>query len=491
MGKKLSVVSVSDMIATTDVQEVTFDADGQATFTVNGELYGATAINYSLVDADLKATSLINVVDPVKLEAVKTPVASRISGTAVYRGQTVTLSCESDGAVIYYTTDGSCPCDENARIKYERPIAINDAMTIKFMAVGTNYDESDVIECTYSIRQSDVKLNLAKGWNWNSHDVASPVGVSEFSGVASRILTQTDEVIDDPVLGFVGTLTTIDGSETMKIEAKASATKSFTGEQYNPALSPIVLHEGWNWLGYPISQTMTLADALSYMDTDEGDCISNLEGGFATFNNGEWEGSLKTMNPGAGYLYKSASAKSFIYNNVPTVLNARALYRERLAPKSIPWSVDKHRYPNLMPMIAQVCYSTGDAADSTYYVGAFVGNECRGVGKYSDGIMYLSVYGDKSADMNFKAWNVETESVFDFAETLKFTPDVVGTYSSPYKLMLGFESTGINHLNANNGVDGIYSIQGIKLNSIPNRGIYIIKSKDENGNSIMKKTYVK
>lgn len=491
VGKKLSVVSASDMIATTDVQEVTFDADGQATFTVNGELYGATALNYSLVDGDLKATSLVNVVDPVKLEAVKAPMASRISGTAVYRGQTVALSCESEGAVIYYTTDGSCPCDENARKKYERPIAINDAMTLKFMAVGTNYDESDVIECTYSIRQSDVKLALAKGWNWNSHDVASPVDVSELSGVASRILTQTDEVIDDPVLGFVGTLTTIDGSETMKIEAKESATKSFTGEQYNPALSPIVLHEGWNWLGYPISQTMTLADALSYMDSDEGDCISNLEGGFATFNNGEWEGSLQTMNPGSGYLYKSSSAKSFIYNNVPTVLNARALYRERLAPKSIPWSVDKHRYPNLMPMIAQVCYSTGDAADSTYYVGAFVGNECRGVGKYSDGIMYLSVYGDKSADMNFKAWNVETESVFDFAETLKFTPDVVGTYSSPYKLMLGFESTGINHLNANNGVDGIYSIQGIKLNSIPNRGIYIIKSKDENGNSIMKKTYVK
>lgn len=490
-GKKLSIVSASNMIATTDVQEVTFDADGQATFTVNGELYGATALNYSLVDADLKAITLINVVDPKKLEAVKAPVASRISGTAVYRGQTVSLSCESEGATIYYTLDGSCPCDENARMKYERPIAINDAMTIKFMAVGTNYDESDVIECTYSIRQSDVKLNLAKGWNWNSHDVASPIDVKELSDVALRILTQTDEVIDDPVLGFVGTLTTIDGSETMKIEAKASATKSFTGEQYNPALSPIVLHEGWNWLGYPISQTMTVTDALSYMDADEGDCISNLEDGFATYTDGEWIGSLEIMNPGAGYLYKSAMSKSFIYKEVPAVQNAKALYGHRLAPKSIPWNVDKHRYPNLMPVIAQVCYSNGDAADSTYYVGAFVGEECRGVDKYTDGIMYLSVYGDESVDLTFKAWNVETESVYDFAETLKFTPDVVGTYSSPYKLMLGFESTGINHLNANNVVDGIYSIQGIKLNSIPNRGIYIIKSKDENGNSIMKKTYVK
>lgn len=490
-GKKLTITSASDMIATTDVKEVIFDADGQATFTVNGELYGATALNYSLVDGDLKATSLINVVDSKKLEAVKAPVASRISGTAVYRGQTVTLSCESEGAVIYYTTDGSCPCDESKRMKYERPIAINDAMNLKFMAIGTNFDESDVVECSYSIRQSDVKLNLVKGWNWSSHDVASPVGVNELSGVASRILTQTDEVIDDPVLGFVGTLTTIDGSETMKIEAKESATKSFTGEQYNPALSPIVLHEGWNWLGYPISQTMTVADALSYMDADEGDCISNLDGGFATYTGGQWIGSLETMNPGAGYLYKSAMSKSFIYNNVPMVQKAKALYGHRLAPKSIPWSVDKHRYPNLMPVIAQVCYSNGDAADSTYYVGAFVGEECRGVGKYSDGIMYLSVYGDKAAEMNFKAWNVETGSVYGFAETLKFTPDVVGTYSSPYRLMLGFESTGIDSINANNGIDGIYNVQGIKLNSMPKSGIYIIKSTDENGCSVMKKTYVK
>jgi hypothetical protein len=364
-------------------------------------------------------------------------------------------------------------------------------MTIKFMSVGTNFDESDVVECTYSIRQSDVKLNLAKGWNWNSHDVASPVDVNEFSGVASRILTQTDEVIDDPVLGFVGTLTTIGGSETMKIEAKESATKSFTGEQYNPALSPIILHEGWNWLGYPISQTMSVGDALSYMDADEGDCISNLDGGFATYTDGVWVGSLETMNPGAGYLYKSAISKSFIYNNVPTVQNARALYGHRLVPKSIPWSVDKHRYPNLMPVIAQICYSNGEAADSTYYVGAFVGEECRGVGKYSDGIMYLSVYGDRSADMVFKAWNVDTESINDFAETLKFTPDVVGTYSSPYRLMLDLESTGVDHINANKGIEGIYSIQGIKLNSKPNRGIYIIKSADEKGNSVMKKTYVK
>lgn len=491
VGKTLSIESVSDMIATTDVTEVTFDADGQATFTVMGELFGATALNYSLVDADLKATSLINVVDPSKLAAVKTPSASRISGTAVYRGQTVALSCESEGATIYYTLDGSCPCDETERMKYDHPIVISDAMTIKFMAVGTNFDESEVVECSYSIRQSDVKLNLAKGWNWNSHDVASPVNVSEFSGIASRVLTQTQEAIDDPVLGFVGTLTSIDGVETMKIEAKESAMKSFVGEQYNPAQTPITLYAGWNWLGYPINQIMTVADALSYMDADEGDCITNLDGGFAVYTDGEWIGSLETLNPGAGYLYKSANSKSFIYNNVPTVLNANALYGHRLEPKSMPWNVDKHRYPNLMPVIAQIQNQDGMPSDSIYYVGVFAGDECRGVGKYEDGIMYLSVYGDENRELTFKSWNAETESVYSFAESLSFIPDVVGTIESPFTLNIDFAPSGINQLKTIIDVDGIYNLQGVKINSMPTSGIYLIKTIDADGNSVMKKNYVK
>lgn len=491
VGKKLSVVSASDMIATTDVQEVTFDADGQATFTISGELYGATAINYSLVDADLKATSLINVVDPKLLEAVKNPIASRINGTAVYRGQTVTLSCETEGAAIYYTVDGSCPCDEAKRVKYERPIAINDAMTIKFMAVGPNFDESDVVECTYSIRQSDVKLNLAKGWNWNSHDVASPVSVSDLSGVASRILTQTDEAIDDPVFGFVGTLTTIDGSETMKIEAKDAATKSFVGEQYNPTKSTINLVEGWNWLGYPLSQSMTLIDALSYLDVEDGDVISNIEQGFATYTNGEWVGDLQTLNAGNGYLYKSMSSKSFVYNVVPTVANARALHVQRLAVANNPWSVNRHQYPNLMPVIAQVCGTDDVVSDSVYYVAAFVGDECRGVAKFEDEALFLSVYGNEAADVKFKAFNIHTGAMYDLTETLTFSADMAGSVQNPVKLHLGMENTGIHTITAPSPVNGIYTINGVKLNKAARPGFYIMKGTDANGNTQMMKQYIK
>ena len=124
-------------------------------------------------------------------------MASRVSGTAVYRGQTITLSTETEDATIYYTTDGTCPCESASRIKYERPIIINDGITIKAMAVGVTAAESETSEFTYQIRQSDVKLDLVEGWNWNAHDLSTSLPITEFSDVASRILTQTEEAVKD------------------------------------------------------------------------------------------------------------------------------------------------------------------------------------------------------------------------------------------------------------------------------------------------------
>lgn len=289
----------------------------------------------------------------------------------------------------------------------------------------------------------------------------------------------------------VGSLTTIDGTETMKIDAKEATEKAFTGEQYNPAFSPITLHEGWNWLGYPIAQTMTVADALSYIDADDGDCITSLDGGFATYAGGEWEGTLETMSPGAGYLYKSVAEKSFIYNNVPTVLNAKAIYGHRLGDSSVPWSVDKHRYPNLMPVIAQVCYADGEAAESTYYIGAFSGEECRGIGKYSDGRLYLSVYGDKETELTFKAWNAESASVQQLAETLTFVPDVVGSSDAPFRFVLGGTPTGISYPNGIDGADGIYNLQGVRINRITQGGVYMIRITGADGVSTVEKVIIK
>lgn len=492
-GKTITLGSASDLIAATDATELTLDADGHASFTINAQLPGATAIKYAMPDAGLEATTMVNVVDPALLNAVKAPRASRLSGTAVYRGQTIALTTESEGATIYYTTDGSCPCDAATRIKYERPIVINDAVTIKAMAMGINADESDVQTFDYTIRQSNVKLLLAEGWNWNSHDLASPLATTELNGVATRIVTQEREAIADPDLGLVGNLLSINAAETMKLLAPASAEKAFAGEQYNPTATQIELVRGWNWLGYPLGTALSLNDALTLLEPDTDDCIETLDGGFATYTaDGEWAGSLQLMQPGRGYLYKSGSDKSFAYNAVSSVANAQALYgAHRLQTKAAPYELNRHRYPNMMPIVATL---NGATLSKGSQVVALSEGECRGIANIeTDGMIFLSVYGLGNETINFAAYDALSGEMMPISNTTAFAADMLGTTGTPYVLHIDGTATGIdgNVTSHTNLPNGIYTVGGQRVNNVTQPGLYIIKTTGLDGSTTVRKQVVK
>lgn len=492
-GKTITLGSASDLIAATDATELTLDADGHATFTINAQLPGATAIKYAMPDAGLEATTMVNVVDPALLNAVKAPRASRLSGTAVYRGQTIALTTESEGATIYYTTDGSCPCDAATRIKYERPIVINDAVTIKAMAVGINADESEVQTFDYTIRQSSVKLLLAEGWNWNSHDLASPLATTELNGVATRIVTQECEAIADPDLGLVGNLLSINAAETMKLLAPATAEKAFAGEQYNPTATQIELVRGWNWLGYPLGTALSLNDALALLEPDTDDCIETLDGGFATYTaDGEWTGSLQLMQPGRGYLYKSGSDKSFAYNAVSSVANAQALYgAHRLQTKAAPYELNRHRYPNMMPIVATL---SGATLSEGSQVVALSEGECRGIANIeANGMIFLAVYGLGNETINFAAYDALSGEMMPISNTTAFAADMLGTTGAPYVLHIDGTATGIdgNVTSHTNLPNGIYTVGGQRMNNVTQPGLYIIKTTGLDGSTTVRKQVVK
>ena len=151
-GRKLKVRPSSSLILSLENEEVTLDKEGKAVVHVNGELPGLAALTFEVEGYDLTATSLINV---VQMSAITTaaPRASIASGSVVEKGTAVTLSCATKDAVIYYTLDGSCPCDEaGTRKKYDgTPIIINDDVTIKAMAVAPDMCESDVAEFSYMV----------------------------------------------------------------------------------------------------------------------------------------------------------------------------------------------------------------------------------------------------------------------------------------------------------------------------------------------------
>ena len=477
-GKKVVITTASDITANIGEGDesvtVTLDADGQAEITVNGVLYGTTALKMEVVNEDITAQAMVAVVDTAFLEAVKAPVASRLSGTSLYAGQTVTLSCESKGATIYYTTDGSCPCESNTRQLYTKPIPVTEDMTLKIMSVSYQGEESEIKEYQYNIRQSEVQVELAEGWNWASHDLASPLAVSSLGEVASVVLTQEGAE-------FVA------ATQSMKIAAPKADQLTFQGAQYNPALEEIVLNAGWNWLGYPLSEMLTLEDALTYLDAEEGDVISNIEEGFSVFTAGEWTGDLKALRPGQGYMYKSQGRKGFVYNSVPSV-NARALYGKRVEPIQAPWQVDVHKYADMMCIIANIYQ--GDYMESgnpDWIVGAFVGDECRGVGRFIGDEVYLPVRGQEGEELTITLISLTQECGSDMKEHPTFTADVAGSVADPVRFSFsdpdGLMSEELRMKNEESA-GAIYDLSGRRINSqlspvncqLP-KGVYIINGK--------------
>ena len=85
--------------------------------------------------------------------AVETPTFS-IAGGEVEEGTTVTISCATSGATIYYTTDGNEPTTSSA--VYSGAITVNKAMTIKAFAAKDGYTDSEVVSATFTIKAREV-----------------------------------------------------------------------------------------------------------------------------------------------------------------------------------------------------------------------------------------------------------------------------------------------------------------------------------------------
>lgn len=150
-GRTIQVASTSSMIASTDAQSVTLNDEGKARIVVSGELPGSTSLHLSMPDAGKEKYVAVSVVTKEE-QVVKTPKASKLSGSTMEDSYLLTLTCATKGATIYYTIDGSCPCDEQTRKKYTGPITLPEGqITLQAVAVREGMVDSDVAEFTYTV----------------------------------------------------------------------------------------------------------------------------------------------------------------------------------------------------------------------------------------------------------------------------------------------------------------------------------------------------
>ena len=156
-------------------------ASQSATSMNKGEWIEVTAdlSNYSNVYVRLRynGTNAIRTVDDISITlrgtpTVATPTFSPAGGS--FTGtQSVTISCETTGAVIYYTINGTTPSASNGTL-YEDEITISATTTVKAIAIMDN-ESSEIASATYE------KVLLSAGLEYSASSAEVTFGETPYT----------------------------------------------------------------------------------------------------------------------------------------------------------------------------------------------------------------------------------------------------------------------------------------------------------------------
>lgn len=316
-----------------------------------------------------------------------------------------------------------------------------------------------------------------------------------------EIRSQTDLLYNDKNYGFIGGLSTLDASEGMyKVKAVYEDVLNSiltSPEGYWERHPQNTLNPGYTWIGYPNEWNMTL-DELNNMysnnNPSEGDQIIGKTN-FAEYSGGEWVGPDFILEAGKGYIYFNSSTERnyFSFDYTPDFSSqtySRRLLSENhpsLSKRSEVWKYDASRFADNMAIVATI-EKLENPED--YTIGAFVGDECRGMGKVvKDGKMMINVAGKPGELVSFRLHN-EYTGEFIPLETVVSYSQRIGSLKSPIS-MTSSSITGISEITTDdNDEESYYDLSGHKVEGNISAGIYILKTV-KNGQVTVKKVYKK
>ncbi|MCQ2096115.1 MAG: hypothetical protein MJY59_05190 [Bacteroidaceae bacterium] len=334
------------------------------------------------------------------------------------------------------------------------------------------------ISANYRREVLQQSLTLARGWNWISSHMNEPVLMEDFLGGVTHVVGQFDELIDDPVYGMTGGIDALMPGSAYKVDVPFGVRKSFKGHLHNLSDSPIELHTGWNWISYPYMEERDINEVLN--NASEGDYMTS-QLGFSEFADGYWEGTLSVLVPGHGYIYKSATEKTLVFDFSERGPKARVSSQGSQGDDPCDCDIDVHRYSSTMSIIARISAEAYHIDGNDCLIYAFAGNECRGVSQCVNGKHYLTVYGDDETDIMFVIVNTGNGDTYVAKEKVRFSQEVIGSRKSPFIITIA-GATDIRSTSNSSRKMQIHSVEGMLLNpeatrddlKTLRRGIYIV-----------------
>ena len=253
----------------------------------NGKKYNVTGIANYYNAKQIMPRSVDDIEEIVEASAPATPTFSVAAGTYT-SVQSVELSCETDGATIYYTTDGSTPDDQST--EYTAAINVDADMTIKAVAYKAGVP-SAIASAAYVINLPLTTMDAIFAKATTVGSTATDVTIVLNNWVVSGIYTNNKDVfVTDGTKGFI----IYDGGASMgfNVGDVLSGTVACKVQLYKGAAEVTLLNSSTTGLTITSGGSATL-------DTKTIDQLGAINtGALVTIENLTYDGTNKILSDG-------------------------------------------------------------------------------------------------------------------------------------------------------------------------------------------------
>ena len=282
---------------------------------------------------------------------------------------------------------------------------------------------------------------LPEGWEWFSSylEIGGHEGLLQLeqalTGNGSSIVSQANGFAIFNGTQWSGSLQSLSLEQMYQINNQGGGGLSLSGTLAQPENHPITLHPGWNWIGYPMNENMSVNTALANYTPHDNDIIKSREL-FSTYISGYgWWGGLNVLHAGEGFMYRSTAT-----DNTTLVYHAGARIPAENESADLHWTPVSSPFVNnatLMLTLDETVLSLSEDIE----IGAFVGGECRGsakmlyvepAGRY---MAFLTVYGELTDELSFMVR--QGENTYLANERVEYADNLVlGSVKTPFTLSI-------------------------------------------------------
>ena len=288
-------------------------------------------------------------------------------------------------------------------------------------------------------------IALQSGWNWISFNVAA--SSSSLNQMLNNYHAEPGDIIKGQFgfseytaeNGWIGTLDVLRPEAGYRLRSHVAGELLTVGRPASTWATPASLSPGWNWIGYLPEKSLSVKDALYFVQSVPGDMIKGQYQSAVYNNNGEWLGTLREMHPGQGYLLYNQSNTDLIYPDLKKPVNKEISY-----PEKTDWAFDAYEYETNMTAITAFEFKGTWFGDSTSIVAAFINGQCRGLArpeyvKFLDRyVTFLMIYGavaEKGDSVLVKIYDPAQKLTRAVKTALMFSTDNhIGNLQQPVKM---------------------------------------------------------